>query len=172
VSSILVAYATKYGSTKEVAERVAEALRGTGLAVDCVGVGDVTDLGPYDAVVFGAPFYIGKIPKEGSEFLERMRAALESKPVAFFSLGPVRASDDMAEARQQIDQFLGKLGWFTPVITEMFHGKYDPEALHGLDKLLTKPKASPLHGVPASDAREWDAIEAWAQSLPGVLLSA
>jgi hypothetical protein len=35
----------------------------------------------------------------------------------------------------------------------------------GVDKLVAKPKASPLHGLGAHDDRDWDAIERWAESL-------
>lgn len=164
-SGILVAYATRYGSTREVAERVGATLRAEGLAVDVAPAAGVTDLSGYSAVVLGAPYYINKMLKEATAFLERHRAALETMPVALFALGPVRASDDMAEARKQLDGTLAKLEWLKPVATEMFVGKYDPAVLRGLDKLVTKPKASPLHGLAAHDDRDWDAIESWASSL-------
>lgn len=170
MSDILVTYATKYGSTKEVAERVGATLTGLGHAVDITPAASVTDVSRYAAVVVGSPLYIGKILKDASAFFEQHRAALEAKPVAFFFMGPTKAEDDLDEARTQIAPALEKIGWLKPVATEMFVGKYDPATLHGLDKLMTKPKASPLHGVPARDDRDWNAIEAWAASLPGVLL--
>lgn len=170
VSHVLVTYATKYGSTGEVAERVGATLKGLGHAVDVTPAARVTDVAAYDAVVVGAPLYIGKILKDASAFFERHQAVLETKPVALFLLGPVKAEDDMAEARTQIAPVLERIGWLKPVATEMFVGKFDPATLRGLDKLVTKPKASPLYGVPARDDRDWNAIEAWAASLPGMLL--
>ena len=172
MSSILVTYATKYGSTKEVAERMGATLKGLGHTVDITPAADVTDVGGYEAVVVGSPLYIGKILKDASAFFEQHQAALEAKPVAFFFMGPTKAEDDLDAARVQIPPVLERIGWLTPVATEMFVGKYDPATLHGLDKLMTKPKASPLHGVSARDDRDWNAIEAWAASLPAVLLSA
>lgn len=169
MADILVTYATKYGSTAEVAERVAATLRGLGKTVDVRPAAEVADLSGYSAVVIGAPFYVGRLLKDVLRLLERHRAALSTMPVALFALGPVRAEDDMAEARTQIDRFLAELGWLKPRAAEMFVGKYDPAVLRGLDRLITKPKASPLHGVPARDDRDWPAIEAWAASLPGLL---
>lgn len=168
-SKILVAYATRYGSTRQIAERIADVLREKGQQVDVEQASAVTDLGPYSAIVVGAPLYIGKILKDATAFLERHRAALEAKPVALFTPGPVRGSDDMAEARKQLGPVLEKIGWLKPKAVEMFVGAYDPAKLRGLDKLVTKPKASPLYGIGASDDRDWGAIEAWAASLPGAL---
>jgi len=163
--SVLVAYATRYGSTREVAERVGATLRDRGLSVDVRSAKSVSDLSPYTAVVLGAPYFLGKMLKEATAFLERQRSALEAMPVALFALGPVTPDDDLDGVRGQLDKTLAKLGWLKPVATEMFGGKYDPAVLRGLDKLITKPPASPMHGLSAHDYRDWDAIERWATSL-------
>lgn len=162
---LLVAYATRYGSTGEVAEHVAETLGGQGCAVEVAPAAAIRDLGDYDAVVLGAPYYYGKMIKDGAAFLERHRAALESMPVALFALGPTSAADDLDAARAQLDQTLAKLGSLKPRAAEMFVGRFDPAVLRGLDKLVTKLKASPLHGLGPHDDRDWAAIEAWARSL-------
>ncbi len=57
-ASILVAYATRYGSTEEVAEAVAATLRERGLAVDIQPLQQVPTLEGYRAVVLGAPLYM------------------------------------------------------------------------------------------------------------------
>ena len=58
---------------------MAERLRGHGLAVDVKPVKEARDLDGYDAVVLGAPFYLGSMLKEARTFLERQRAALEEQ---------------------------------------------------------------------------------------------
>lgn len=166
---ILVAYATRYGSTREVAEAVGATLREQGYAVDVKPVKDVADLTGYDAVVLGTPFYIGSMLKDAAAFLGRHRTALEALPVALLALGPTQAGDDMTEARKQLDDALAKLGWLKPVAAEMFVGKYDPAHLRVLDRLIALPPASPFHGMGARDDRDWSAIRSWAMGLPAAL---
>ncbi len=166
---ILVVYATRYGSTQEVAEQIAATLRERGLAVDVQPARRVRTLTGYRAVVLGAPLYIGSWLKEAQRFLMQHRVALAEMPVAVFSLGPIRAGEGMAEARAQLDLQLSKYPWLRPVAVGMFGGRYDPERLRFPDSLLATLPVSPLRGAPASDARDWDAIRAWAGSLVEIL---
>lgn len=56
---ILVAYASKRGSTAEIAEAVAKTLReADDLEVDCLESGEVADVSPYDAIVLGSAVYM------------------------------------------------------------------------------------------------------------------
>lgn len=169
VHAVLVVHASRYGSTREVAERVGATLRALGLAVDVQPAGSVSDLSGHSAVILGTAYYYGKMLKVGVAFLERNRDALETMPTALFALGPIAATGDPAEARGQIEATLAKLEWFKPVTTEMFGGKYDPRVVRGLDKMVTKLKASPMHGLAACDGRDWDFIDRWAGSLPDAL---
>ncbi len=163
---ILVVYVTRYGSTREVAERVAETLRENGLQVDVRPAKQVRALEGYRAVVLGAPLYIGRWLKDAQRFLSRFQADLAQRPVAVFSLGPTRL-EEMAtpDVRAQLDQELSKYPWLKPVAAELFGGKYDPATLRFPDNLLGALPASPLHGAPASDARDWDAIRVWANDV-------
>lgn len=61
---VLVAYATKYGSTQEVAEAIAATLREGGVGVDIQPMRGVRALEKYGAVVLGAPIYLGKWHKD------------------------------------------------------------------------------------------------------------
>ncbi|MBN1660427.1 MAG: flavodoxin domain-containing protein [Anaerolineae bacterium] len=162
--SVLVGYATRYGSTREVAEAVAAVLREGGLAVDVRPVREVKRLDSYCAVVLGAPFYIGSWHKDALAFVRDQGAALAGRPVALFALGPL-ADDEAEGARGQLDQLLEKLSPLAPIDAALFGGKYDPSHLRLADRLLAALPASPLHGVPARDARDWAAIEAWARGV-------
>lgn len=188
--TILVAWATRYGSTREVAEAAAETLREHGLTVEVAAAKDAVvragrdavvrpdrraghDAGVrHDAVVLATPFYMGAMLKDAARFLERERAALERLPVALLACGPLSADDDLDAARGQLDGALAKLGWLHPVAAEMFVGKYDPGRLRVADRLIAALPASPLHGVGAHDDRDWEAIRAWAATLPGLLRGA
>jgi menaquinone-dependent protoporphyrinogen oxidase len=93
-ASVLVAYATRYGSTQEVAEVVASTLRERGLAVDIQPMRKVRTLDQYRAVVLGAPLFMFHWHKDALSFLARHRAALTARPVAIFALGPTKSPTD------------------------------------------------------------------------------
>ena len=158
---ILVTYATRYGSTQEVAEKIAATLSESGLAVDVQPTRQIKTLQGYRAVVLGAPLYIGSWLKDAHRFLKRHQAALEKLPVAIFSLGPTHGENAIATVQPQMDKELAKYPWLKPVSTELFGGQYDPDKLRFPDTLLGKVPASPLYQAPANDLRDWDAICAW-----------
>jgi len=166
-ASVLVAYATRYGSTQEVAEAVAAMLREHGLAVDIQPIRNVHTLEGYGAVVLGAPLYIGHWHKDALQFLSQHREALTKLPLAIFALGPATTGNEQEwqGSRESLDQELAKFPWLIPAAVEMFGGKYDPSKLSFSHKLLTALPASPLHGLPVSDLRDWTAIRAWASDL-------
>lgn len=168
-ASVLVAYATKFGSTGEVAEAIAETLRARGITVDVRRAKEVRSLAGYAAVVLGAPLYVGSLLGEARKFLDRHRAALERLPVAVFALGPLSPGKEMDETRPQFAAALEKMPWLHPVAAELFVGSFDPAKLRFPYTLLTTMKASPLYGVGKKDERDWEAIRAWAESLPEAL---
>lgn len=168
--SVLVTYASKYGSTQEVAESVAAVLRDHGLTVDLQPMRHVMALTEYDALVLGAPIYIGRLHKDAQRFLERHQTALTQRPVALFTLGPIQSNEKAwEEVRIQLDQQMAKFPWLAPVASVLFGGKYDPARLRFPDNLLTILPATPLHGMPASDVRDWNAIRSWANDLAAKL---
>jgi menaquinone-dependent protoporphyrinogen oxidase len=155
---ILVAYATKHGSTKEVAEAITATLREHGLEVDVRPAGEVRKLDGYNAVVLGAPLYIGRWHGDALSFLKRHRTALLGLPVAIFALGPLKTAEQDEEgwraSREQLDHALMKISWLVPVAVEMFGGVIDPAKLH-----------FPFSHMPAGDARDGTAIRSWADKL-------
>ena len=164
--SVLVGYATRYGSTKGVAEAVAATLREAGIEVEVQPLRKVRTLAGYRAVVLGAPLYIGHWLKDAQRFLRRHQEALMERPVAIFTLGPTRTDEhEWQGVHTQLDQALSKHPWLAPVAVELFGGKYDPAKLRFPDRLLAGLPASPLHQMPASDLRDWTAIRAWANNL-------
>lgn len=167
---VLVAYATKYGSTQEVAEAVAAVLREHGLEVNCRPMRDVKTIAEYGAVVLGAPLYIGAWHPDALHFLSRCREAIIQRSMAIFALGPLHRNEkEMQGSREQLDHELAKFPWLKPVALEVFAGKYDPARLRFPDSLAAKLPASPLYKSPPSDERDWTAIRAWASSLAAML---
>jgi menaquinone-dependent protoporphyrinogen oxidase len=62
-SAVLVAFATRYGSTREVADAIAATMRESGISVDVQPAKEVRSLDGYGAVVLGAPRINGVIYK-------------------------------------------------------------------------------------------------------------
>jgi menaquinone-dependent protoporphyrinogen oxidase len=160
-SAVLVGYATRCGSTREVAETIAATLREGGLTVVCQPLKAVKALEGYAAVVLGAPLYMFRWHRDALRFLARQRQALAERPVAVFALGPFHAeAKEFQDARAQLDKEMRKFPWLKPVATEMFGGKFDPRTLGFPFNLIPA-----LKRMPATDVRDWDAIRAWARGL-------
>jgi menaquinone-dependent protoporphyrinogen oxidase len=153
--TLLVAYGSKRGSTKEVAEAVADQLRTGGRVVELRRAADVDDLTPYDGVVLGGSLYFGRWHEDARRFLSTHRRRLSALPLAVFALGPQTAGrKDIADASAQFDKALSKTPELEPRSVAVFGGVIDPSKLR-----------FPLNRLPASDARDWDAIHAWVDEL-------
>ncbi len=157
-SSILVAFASRYGSTQEAAETVADALRQAGQRVDLQPMREVKNLEHYDAIVLGAAIYNTKWNPDAHAFLSEHDEILRHRPVAIFSLGPTtRNPAAKKQSLRQLDKDLEKYTWLRPIALEMFVGKYDLSKL-GLGSVGRL--------VPLPDNRDPNAVRAWASALP------
>ena len=160
-SKILVGFATRSGSTQEVAETVAASFRDGGQEVDLQPMRNVRSLNGYGSVVLGAPLYMFHWHKDALAFLPRHREALKKLSVAVFALGPFHDEEqEWHDIRAQLDKELAKFPWFAPVARQVFGGKFDPEKLRFPLNLLPAMKK-----IPASDIRDWTAIRKWATDL-------
>jgi len=152
---ILVAYATKGGSTEQVALDVAGRLSAHGLVADVRAADNVTSLDDYDGVVLGSSIYMGRLHGDARSFLRRYRAELSERPLAVFAMGPrTLEPGDVAGSEKQLAAGLAKEPELEPFATTVFGGVFDPDAHH-----------FPLNRMPASDARDWVAIRRWADEV-------
>jgi len=87
---ILIAYASKKGSTQDMAARIARSLDGAN-SVDLVDLrGDkasTIDLSGYGLVVIGSPIYIGAWHKKAVAWIQARESELSEKKLAFFEIG-------------------------------------------------------------------------------------
>ena len=158
---VFVGYATRSGSTQEVAEAIAASLRDGGRRVDCQPLRSAQTIAEYRMVVIGAPLYMFRWHKDALGFLSKHRHAVEKLPVSVFALGPFHDIDkEWQEIRAQFDKELATLPWFKPVSHEVFGGKFDPTKLRFPMNLIPA-----LKKMPASDIRNWEEIRSWARSL-------
>ncbi len=162
----LVAYASKYGSTAEIAEKIGDVLNQTGLATDVLSADKVGDLTQYEAVILGSAVYIGKWRKEAVNFLISHEKFLAKRHVWLFSSGPSGEGDPVElldgwrfpEAQQGIIERIGPRG------IKIFHGSVDTEKLNFIEKSMVKTVKAP-----SGDFRDWDDITLWAESIAEAL---
>lgn len=157
----LVAYGSKHGSTKEVATAIAADLRAAGHDVDLLSAGAAVVAGSagYDSVVLGGSLYMGRWHSDACSFIRRHRTELERLPLAVFALGPrTLSAGDVASSRKQLDKALRRLK-VEPELVAIFGGAVDPSGLR-----------FPLSHMQESDARDWQAIDAWSEEI-GAMIS-
>ncbi|MCR4405345.1 MAG: flavodoxin domain-containing protein [Anaerolineae bacterium] len=163
---VLVAYATKYGATAEIAEKIGQVLREAGFHADVLPVDRVGDLSPYKAVVLGSAVYVGQWRKEAAKFLEANEKKLAERLVWLFSSGPTGEGDAVQlvkgwrfpEAQQPVADRI------RPRDVALFHGMLDTKKLSLTEKLLVKGIKAPV-----GDFRDWEAINSWAAAIADTL---
>jgi menaquinone-dependent protoporphyrinogen oxidase len=148
VADVLVAYATKNGSTQQVAAAITAALREAGSQVTALPARGVrAPVAGYELVVLGAPLYSGRWHRDAHRFLKRHRGELAAVPVAVFGMGPRSDTEEAWQrSRSQLDRALAKRGWLIPVAVTVFGGVDPPARRKG----------------PRRDLRNWQAIHTWA----------
>lgn len=166
---ILVTYASKCGSTAEVAAEVAKVLAAGGTAVEVHPVEEVRDLHGYGAVVLGSAVRMGKPLSEARDFLKKHVNALAGVPAAYFTLGATLKEDTPAN-REKAAVSLAVLGAIKePVSSAAFAGKVEHAKLPAFWRFLAARDKSGT--MAEGDYRDWGAIRAWAESLRPLLLA-
>jgi menaquinone-dependent protoporphyrinogen oxidase len=163
---ILIAYATRGGSTSEVAEAVAVVFDEAGLAADELPVSGVDSLAGREVLILGAPLYMGNFPKEFHQFLRRHREALGRLQPWCFVLGPTRReAKDFEAARRQATRQLDRYRWLRPADVQIFGGRWNMNSLPFPFSLLRRIPGNPLAKIPAEDIRDWAAVKQWATGI-------
>ncbi len=160
MARILVAYATKHGSTAEIAQAIRKELLAAGHIIDVMEMGTVASLEGYNAVIIGGPMYLGKMVGAG-KFVGRLADELKKLPVAAFIVGISPVSKDPTSMEYTEKALHAALSPLQPVVEAMFAGRLDPAGLSWLENWMTKKAKSPV-----GDFRDWTAIAAWARELP------
>ena len=158
----LVAVASRYGSTDDIAQAIAEELRGAGIDADLREADVVGDLTGYDTVVLGSAVYMGNWLPAARRLVERNREWLATVPVWLFSSGPL--GEDDPQPHGDPERIADLLQAVRPREHRVFVGKLDKDTLGFSERLAAKV----VH-APEGDFRDWEAIRSWAQSIAATL---
>ncbi len=163
---ILVAYASKHGATAEIAEKIAEVLKASGIDADLKPAKEAGDVAHYAAVVLGSAAYIGQWRKEVVKILTEQEEKLALRPVWLFYSGPSGEGDPVELLKGRIfpDKLKAVVERIKPVDTKVFHGDIRPEKFGPFERWIIKTVKSPV-----GDFRDWDAITAWAKQIAAEL---
>ena len=157
---ILVTYATRSGSTAEVAAAIGGVLDARGFSVDVRPIMDAPTLDDYAAVVIGSAVRTGSWLPEAVAFVEANRLVLNRVPVALFTVHVHNTGDDPASiARRRA--YLYEVRPLINIVGEVFFsGKIDRTKLSTLERLMVRAVKAPI-----GDFREWDKIRGWAETV-------
>jgi menaquinone-dependent protoporphyrinogen oxidase len=175
---VLVAYASRHGATRGIAERVAQTLERRGLDVTLRPVERAGAADAYDAYVIGGAAYMFHWLKEATGFVRGHRALLASRPVWLFSSGPLGAETitrDGQDAREAATpkEFAELAGEIHPRDRRVFFGAYDPNAKPiGFMERMTRMMPAAREAFPVGDFRDWPEIDAWAADIAAELTTA
>jgi menaquinone-dependent protoporphyrinogen oxidase len=170
-NKILVAYASRTGSTAGVAEAIGQTLAESGAPVEVRPMKDVQDLAPYRAVVAGSAIQGGHWLPEAMQFMQTHQATLARKPFAAFLVCMTLAMPSADKFRQGVADWLAPVRALArPVSEGLFAGALDISQVPSFKDRL-KFRLSVAFGVwSEGDHRDWNAIRAWADSIRPLLL--
>ena len=151
--STLIVYASKHGSTKQIAEQVARQLRQAGLSdVKCLDTKAAqSQLAGAKSVVLGAPVYGQKWHTDAAVFVELNRDELADKKLYVFTSG----GSEHLEAN-----IAAGVAEYNPVEHVYFRGKLAKSSLNLIERIMTY-----LAKAQYGDARDWNKINTWADEL-------
>ena len=150
------------GSPAESAAAGATEIRERGLDADCEPVGEVDDLGGYDAVVLGSGVYAGRWLEPARSFVDEHVGELATLPVWLFSSGPIGAPPKPApEEAVHIDKIVALV---KPRDHHLFAGQLVRSRLSFPERAVARAFHSP-----EGDFRDWDEIDAWAGEIAAEL---
>jgi len=170
-NKILVAYASRAGSTAGVAEAIGKTLTEGGAQVEVRPMKDVEDLTPYRAVVAGSAIQNKQWLPEAMQFMQIHQAALTQRPFAAFLVCMTLAMKKADKYRGFVEDFLQPVrALVKPVSEGLFAGVLDIRKVPSASDRF-KFRLSVVFGVwSEGDHRDWNAIRSWADSIRPLLL--
>lgn len=160
--NVLVAVASKHGSTREIAQTITDELTATGIDAEVRDIDDSITVNGYDAAVIGSAIYMGNWLREARQFVQRNEPSLTTMPVWLFSSGPLGDEDPQPKGDpNHLDALLAASGARGH---QIFVGKLDTQELGIKERLIVR-----MVNAPEGDFRKWEAIRSWARDIAAAL---
>ncbi len=157
---ILVTYATKAGSTAEIAAKIGEHLSARGFSLDVINVKSKPDPKDYQAVILGSCIRMGGWLPEMMAYIQANQFALNATQVALFTVHMLNAGDDETSKLART-AYMDKVRALMPGSEDVyFLGTMDFSKLSLLDRFISK-----MVKAEESDQRDWDKIKNWSDTL-------
>jgi menaquinone-dependent protoporphyrinogen oxidase len=158
---VLITYATRAGSTIEVADTIAFAIAKQGYLVDVMHIENVQSISNYSAVVIGSAIRMGNVTPEVRKFVEIHTIELQAIPTAYF-ITCLTLKDDTPENREAVKAYLAPLHEIVEPFAEgYFAGKMDYSKLKPFSRFMAKRVVK----APEGDFRDWAEIRNWGSEL-------
>ena len=154
---VLITYATKRGSTTEVAQAIGETISKKGIDVSILPIKDVADVSGYDAVFIGSAIRMGSWLPEAVSFVKQHQDALNKVPTKIFSVHILNQGYQPESQKERTTYTAQVRAIINPEDEAFFAGKIDPSQLKFVERLLFKAVKSP-----DGDFRDWNKIQQWA----------
>jgi menaquinone-dependent protoporphyrinogen oxidase len=154
---VLVAAATRHGSTMEIATIIAGILEDAGLEVDIKAPEDVRSVADYDGVVIGSAVYMGRWLEPARQFVDRCGGDLLGRSVWLFSSGPL--GDPAKPDIEPPDAVLMRTAT-AAIDHQVFPGRLAKSELGFAEKVVVAGVRAPY-----GDFRPWDDVASWARGI-------
>jgi menaquinone-dependent protoporphyrinogen oxidase len=174
---VLVAYATRSGGTREIAERIAERLHTAGHEADVASAAEAIGVPTYEAYVIGSAVYLGQWQKDVVAFVQANAALLARRPTWLFSSGPLgkdpmtASGYDKRETAVSADVMATLTDAAHPRGHRVFGGVLEPDRL-GIGPRLMRILPAGRRLLEEGDFRDWAEIEAWTDEIASELAHA
>lgn len=129
----IIAYASKYGCTKNCAEKLAAKLQGECELFD-LKENKAPDLSAFDKVIIGSSIYAGNARKEAKEFCTGNLTTLKNKKLGFFICG----SQTGAALTQELDAAYPAELMEKAIVKECFGGEFHFGKMNFAEKTIVK----------------------------------
>ncbi len=161
--NVLVAYASKYGATREIAQTIADILqKPKRLSVDLQAISSNLVITDYDAFVVGSAVYTGRWRPEAETLLQTHKGMLAARHVCLFSSGPTGHDEPqkLLNGWHFPDNLQAVSLSIQPIDVQLFHGNINVEKLSWGELALIQAM-----GVKRGDFRDWAQITRWANRI-------